>query len=239
MTTTLDAIDIGLTTRQLHALSVLVQQRAMQVDTLAAFLGTGRNHVYELLTELRRLDLIEPGLVRVGGAPGGGWIVPNQDASELYFGHRLRRWTPSRLWSVHGRAVNHVRLALGARDIGQWRPAHEIDLDNPGTRYPGHGEWTTRRGNTVAVVVDTRRYTLTPSKLSETVHRTMHQVRTDWCTNLLWVCAGATTTAAVRTTIGAYQHQAGAHDGAQDVAVYDYTDLTDPNRPVLTPWGVA
>ncbi|MGW3278011.1 hypothetical protein [Nocardia rhamnosiphila] len=227
-----------MTGRQIRALTALVQHRAMQTDTLAEFLDTGRNHVYELLTELRDLDMIEPDLLRLA-APGGKWIVPNQRALNWYFGRRIRRWTPSLLWSVHGRAVNRTRIALRARDLDSWTSEREFTLGGCAPDFPGDAEWNTPHGDRILVKVDTVGHPIPVSKLAETLQRIVHRTRIDWCTGILWVCAGRTTADTVRTAAAGLADRSSALTDELTIAVHDYADLTNPSTPDRAPWGVA
>ncbi|MGY5209395.1 hypothetical protein [Nocardia gipuzkoensis] len=205
----------------------------MQTDTLAAFLRTGRDHVYELAADLAAAGMVRPELVKAG--PGAKWIVPTPDALNWYFGRRLRDWQPTPLWSVHARAVVQTRITLGARDYDDWYSERDMHYDSGYRgRFPYDAQWNHPEAR-VAVKVDTAAYTFTPSILAETLVRTIDRARIDWCKGLLWVCHGATPAATVRTTLDQRAH----HDDAPAVAVVEFADLTNPDVPVLTPWGVA
>ncbi|WP_157114748.1 hypothetical protein [Nocardia niwae] len=220
------------TRRAARAMAAIVQHRAMQTDTLAAFLRTGRNHVYELAAALADEGMVRP-LMKVGAGPS--WIVPTPAGLGWYYGRRVHDWQPSPLWSVHARTVIQTRIALGARDYDDWYSERDMHYDSGYRgRYPYDAQWNHPDAR-VAVKVDTAAYILTPSKLGETVARVIGHARTDWCEGLLWVCNGATPAATVRTTLDQRAH----HDDAPAVAVVEFADLTNPDVPVLTPWGVA
>ncbi|MET7773771.1 hypothetical protein [Nocardia sp. NPDC005366] len=233
MTTTDDRIPGSVDTRrQARALGGIVPHRGMQVDTLALFLGTNRSHSYEVAAELLALGLVHP--LREIGA-GAKWILPTSLGVRWYLGRSGSTWRPSLLWSIRARAVVHTRIALGARDHDAWRTDHDLCIDNahPG-RYLYDGQWNTP-DTFVAVKVDTAAYRLTPAKLTDTLRRLTTRVREDSCGGLLWVAHGATPADIVRTALAELPD----HGQALTVAVVDYTDLTDPNTPVITPWGVA
>ncbi|MGW4720885.1 hypothetical protein [Nocardia sp. NPDC004260] len=220
------------TPRAARAMAAIVQHRAMQTDTLATFLGTGRNHVYELATALAAEGMVRP-LMKVGAGPR--WIVPTPAGLGWYFGRRVHDWQPSLLWSVHARAVIQTRIALGARAYDDWRSERDLHYDSGYRgRYPYDAQWD-HPAATGAVKVDTAAYLLTPSKLGEAVARVIGRARTDWCEGVLWVCNGAPPAASVRTTLDQRAH----HDDALAVAVVDFAELINPDGPVLTPWGVA
>ncbi|WP_280238676.1 hypothetical protein [Nocardia abscessus] len=209
----------------------------MQTDTLATFLGTGRNHVYELAADLAEVGMVRPELMEVGAGPR--WIVPTPAGLGWYFGRRMPDWQPSRLWSIHARTVVRTRIALGARSYDDWRSERDMHYDNEYRgRFPYDAQWNHPDAR-VAVKVDTAAYLLTPSKLTDTLARVIGRARIDWCEGLLWVCNGATPAAAVRTTVGALTERGLIDPSALAVAVVEFADLTNPAVPVLTPWGVA
>ncbi|WP_063049946.1 hypothetical protein [Nocardia arthritidis] len=222
------------TGRESRTIYALVQHRAMQPDVLAEFLGTGRNHVYEMLTRLRAGGMVHP-LTKVHTGPK--WIVPTRAAVARVFGHPMPDWQPSRLWSARGRAVAKVRIALGATGFYDWRSERELRYD---TEYRGAFPYDGQLilgGATVAVKVDVGNST-TPSKLAETLVRTI-RTATDLCDGLLYVCTGDAEPDTVLRTIDELTRNGVLDSGALTVAAVDYDDLTDPDIPVLTPWGVA
>ncbi|MFD0365631.1 hypothetical protein ACFQZZ_29700 [Nocardia sp. GCM10030253] len=222
------------TGRESCAIYALVQHRAMQPDVLADFLGTGRNHVYEMVAKLRDSGMVHP-LTKVSSGPK--WIVPTRKAVAQVFGHRMPDWAPSRLWSARGRAIAQVRIALGATGYYDWESERELRYTNGfrGT-FPYDGRLTLG-GALVAVKVDGGS-DAAPSKLAETLARTI-RAAADPGDGLLYVCAGTTEPATVRTTVDALTRHGIIDTSATRVAAVDFDDLTDPAIPVLTPWGVA
>ncbi|WP_433624150.1 hypothetical protein [Nocardia sp. CA-120079] len=222
------------TGRESRAIYALVQHRAMQPDVLADFLGTGRNHVYEMLTRLHNGGMVHP-LTKISAGPK--WIVPTRKAVAQVFGHSMPDWQPSRLWSARGRAIAQVRIALGATGWSDWESERELHYDNDhrGT-YPYDGRLILG-GALVAVKVDTSNYT-PPSKLAEILVRTI-RAAADPGSGLLYVCAGDTKPETVVRTVDELTRRGVLDNGALKVAAVDFDDLTDPAIPVLTPWGVA
>lgn len=220
------------TRRQWVALAALVQHRGMQIDTLAGFLGIGRNHVYGLVAELTEQGLVHP-LREIG--VGAKWIIPTPTGHRWYGPHRVPDPHTPLLWSIRARAVAQTRIALGARDYEQWRSDLDLCTDKSYRgRYPYDGQWNSPAA-LVAVKVDCVGYRLTPGKLAENLRRVTTRVRTDGCDGLLWVSHGVTPADLVRTALTDRLNR-----GAPSAfAVVDYTALTDPNTPVITPWGVA
>ncbi|MEV6388535.1 hypothetical protein [Nocardia xishanensis] len=222
------------TSRESRAIYALVQHRAMQPDVLAEFLGTGRNHVYEMLTRLRAGGMVHP-LQKVSTGPK--WIVPTRAAVARVFGHPMPDWQPSRLWCARGRAIAKARIALGATGFYAWHSDRELRYENEYRgAYPYDGGLTLG-GALVAVKVDVSNYT-PPSKLAETLVRTI-RTAADMGSGLLYVCAGDTEPETALRTIDALTRQGVLDISAFKVAAVDFDDLTDPDIPVLTPWGVA
>ncbi|MFI6364472.1 hypothetical protein ACIBG0_17165 [Nocardia sp. NPDC050630] len=186
------------TDRETRALDGLVQQRAMQVDVLAEFLGTGRNHAYELAKALHQAGLVHP-LLRVGAGPK--WIVPTRRAVTGYFGYSLPDWKPSRLWSARGRAIARTRIALRTTTFHGWESERELryrphtDTAQRGAYYPYDGR-TMRIGHDggpCAVKVDITHYGLDSSRLAHRIYHAAERGAHDGCTRLLYVYGGALT----------------------------------------------
>ncbi|MET7773411.1 helix-turn-helix domain-containing protein [Nocardia sp. NPDC005366] len=223
------------TGRESRALFAVVQHRAMQPDVLAKLLGTGRNHVYEMLSGLREGGMVEP-LRKVGAGPK--WIVPTRKAIRQMLGRPLPDWTPSRLWSVRARATALTRIALGATGMFEWESERELRYFEG---YEGRFLFEGRAhlgDSLVAVRVDIGS-SPTASNLTETVVRAV-RTAPDFGSGLLWVCAGDTQPDAVLRTVDRLTRTGVLdNDSALRIAAVDYDDLTDPNVPVITPWGVA
>ncbi|MGW0248959.1 hypothetical protein ACWDYH_20225 [Nocardia goodfellowii] len=184
------------TPRQTHAVCGLVQQRAMQVDVLAEFLGTGRNHVYELVSELRAGGLVHP-LERVGSGPK--WVVPTRRAISWYFGQSRPDWQPSPLWSARGRDIARARIALGATAVQAWESERELSYrTHHPTRYPYDGRLV-RTDSAPAAVMVIARTEFGPADLARLVSRAGQRADTDGCTALLLVHSNADSTTVVRT----------------------------------------
>lgn len=186
------------TDREARAMDGLVQQRAMQVDVLAEFLGTGRNHVYELAATLQDAGLVHP-LRRVSA--GAKWIVPTRRAVTGYFGYSLPDWKPSRLWSVRGRAIARTRIALGAIAFDGWESERELryrphsDTVHRGAYYPYDGRLprTGADGGPWAVKVDVTNYPTDASRLVHRIYQAAERGAHDGCTRLLYIYGGALT----------------------------------------------
>lgn len=128
-------------------------------------------------------------------------------------------------------------VALGATGFYDWRSERELRYDNQYRgAFPYDGQLILG-GATVGVKVDVGNST-TPSKLAETLVRTI-RTATDLCDGLLYVCTGDTEPDTVLHTVDELTRHGVLDNGALTVAALDYDDLTDPDIPVLTPWGVA
>lgn len=183
------------TNRETRAIDGLVQQRAMQVDVLAEFLGTGRNHAYELAKTLQQAGLVQP-LLRVGAGPK--WVVPTRRAVTGYFGYSLPDWKPSRLWSSRGRAIARTRIALRTTVFDGWESERELryrPTAHRGAYYPYDGRTvrTSDNGGPCAVKVDVTNYGLDASRLVHRIYHAAERGAHDGCTRLLFVYGGALT----------------------------------------------
>lgn len=197
-----------LTPRLAFALECLVQQRAMQLDVLREFLGVTRCHTYATVAELRERGLIRP-LVQVAGGPK--WVVPTRLAAARHFGRPVRDWTPSPLWSRHGRAAAVARLALGAIDPQDWMSERELGVEQHRRgAYPYDGRMV-RTSNSYAlhagaheanpvwaVKVDTA-WPVNPRQLVAFIEGAVAQASADGCNVVVWLCTRAHRPAAVRT----------------------------------------
>ncbi|WP_135234734.1 hypothetical protein [Nocardia sp. CS682] len=184
------------TDREARAMYALVQQRAIQVDLLAEFLGTGRNHVYELREHLEAAGLVHP-LMRVG--PGPKWVVPTRPAVTRFFGTSRPDWRPSPLWSVRGRAITRTRIALGATAFDAWESERELSYraHHP-RRYPYDGRTVRTDAVSRAVLVLGHRDT-SGADLVHQVSRAGRFAAEDGCTELLLVHHQPADLPAVRT----------------------------------------
>ncbi len=197
-----------LTPRQTQAFNGLVQQRAMQFDTLGAFLGLSRSRTYAVVAELRTAGLVGDPMCLGGGA---NWIVPTRRGVTRYFGRSLPEWTPSPLWSVRGRAAAETRVTLGAVTADDWTSERELLISsNVQGAYPYDARMLATSNPFAlhagadfvepvwAVKVDvTRDHTARP--LAELLERLVAQAEADGCNTVLWVCAGARRPETVRT----------------------------------------
>lgn len=188
----------SLTRRQTHALVGLVQQRAMQVDVLAEFLGTGRNHAYETAAALREAGMVHPPQ-KIGA--GSSWIVPTRRAVTRHYGRPCSDWTPSRLWSIRGRAAARARIGLGATGWADWESERELRYNSafPGA-YPLDGIMRRTNGDDLAVRVLTRS-DATVADLVHTLTRATDRAAHEQCTALLVVHSHPTGVAMVRTAL--------------------------------------
>ncbi|MFI6363178.1 hypothetical protein ACIBG0_10560 [Nocardia sp. NPDC050630] len=186
------------TQREDRALCGLVQQRAMQVDVLAEFLGTGRNHVYELAANFRTAGLVHP-LRRIGAGPK--WIVPTRRAVTWFFGHSRPDWQPSPLWSIRGRAVARTRIALGATAREEWESERELSYraHHP-RRYPYDGQVLRTDGVNEAVLVITTADT-SAADLVQQATRAGQRAVDDRCARLLIVHTEPAGAALVRAAV--------------------------------------
>ncbi|WP_435590782.1 hypothetical protein [Nocardia sp. bgisy118] len=107
----------SLTGRKTAVVEALVEMHAMQIDVLARFLDTGRNHTYVLVAELERAKLVRP-LQQV--QPGAKWVVPTRDTAARYLGWRPKDWTPPLMYANHYRAVAQARIMLVGPDPSRW-----------------------------------------------------------------------------------------------------------------------
>ncbi|WP_068058162.1 hypothetical protein [Nocardia xishanensis] len=107
----------SLTGRKTAAVAALVEMHGMQIDVLAHFLDTGRNHTYVLVAELERAKLVRP-LQQV--QPGAKWVVPTRDTAARYLGWRPKDWTPPLMYANHYRAVAQARIMLVGSDPARW-----------------------------------------------------------------------------------------------------------------------
>ncbi|MEU7140748.1 hypothetical protein ABZ942_14950 [Nocardia sp. NPDC046473] len=172
------------TDREARAMYGLVQQRAMQIDVLSQFLGTGRNHVYELLSDLQKAGLVHP-LRRIAAGPK--WAVPTRTAVTRFFGASRPDWRPSPLWSIRGRAIARTRIALGATAFDAWESERELSYRaNYPRRYPYDGRVLRTDAVSRAVLVLGHRDTSGPD-LARQVTRAGRRAVEDGCTELLLV----------------------------------------------------
>ncbi|MGW0245758.1 hypothetical protein ACWDYH_03885 [Nocardia goodfellowii] len=207
---------------------VLVQQRALQVDLLAEFLGTGRNHVYELAAELRGAKLVHP-LRSLGTGPA--WVVPTRAAVTGFFGQRRPDWQPSLLWSVRGRAIARARIALDARAPQAWESERELSYrtDHAG-RYPYDGR-ILRTAGAEAVRVDTRPV-VTSTDLAQDLTRAAARASEDGCEAVRYLRTEPTSPTVVRTALNAAHLPTGL-----TVEVLEFGDLEQPR--VLARIGIG
>ncbi|WP_328435517.1 hypothetical protein [Nocardia puris] len=119
----------SLTGRRSAAVAALVEMHGMQLDVLAHFLGTARNHTYVLVAELERARLVRP-LEQV--QPGAKWVVPTRDTAARYLGWRPKDWTPPLMYANHYRSVAQARIMLVGADPQRWiserRLRHDAEL---------------------------------------------------------------------------------------------------------------
>lgn len=183
------------TIRDMHALGGLVQQRAMQVDVLAEFLGIGTSHVYELIARLTDAEMLHP-LMAVGAGPK--WVVPTRAAGARVLGYRPKGWKPSRLWSIHGRAAAQARIALGATAFDAWESERQLRTRNSYRgAYPYDGRVAARDNLSQAVKVLVAPHP-TRAQLMRTITTAGVQAHRDQCAHLLIVCAGPDVDATTR-----------------------------------------